>query len=51
MTFLLPHDVGEVEIRARQTGSPMSDQIDGRQYIVLAVSGNDGAELLAYALP
>jgi hypothetical protein len=29
----------------------MSYQIDGRQFIVLAVSGNDGAELLAFALP
>ena len=44
-------DVGEVEMPAKQTGSPMSYQIDGKQYIVLAVSGNDGAELLAYALP
>ena len=35
----------------KQTGSPMSYQIDGKQFIVLAVSGNDGAELLAYALP
>ena len=24
---------------------------DGQQSIVIAVSGNDGAELLAYALP
>ena len=44
-------DVGAVEMPNRQTGSPMSYQIDGRQFIVLAVSGNDGAELLAYALP
>jgi quinoprotein glucose dehydrogenase len=44
-------DVGEVEMPNKQTGSPMSYQIDGKQYIVLAVSGNDGAELLAYALP
>ena len=44
-------DVGEVEIPARQTGSPMSYQIDGKQFIVLAVSGNDGAELIAYTLP
>jgi quinoprotein glucose dehydrogenase len=44
-------DVGAVEMPARQTGSPMTYQIDGKQYIVLAVSGNDGAELLAYALP
>ena len=44
-------DVGAVEMPAKQTGSPMSYQIDGKQFIVLAVSGNDGAELLAYALP
>jgi quinoprotein glucose dehydrogenase len=44
-------DVGAVEMPDKQTGSPMSYQIDGRQYIVLAVSGGDGAELLAYALP
>jgi quinoprotein glucose dehydrogenase len=44
-------DVGAVEMPNKQTGSPMSYQIDGKQYIVVAVSGNDGAELLAYALP
>ena len=44
-------DVGEVEMPAKQTGSPMSYQVGGRQFIVIAVSGNDGAELLAYALP
>jgi quinoprotein glucose dehydrogenase len=44
-------DVGAVEMPNRQTGSPMSYQIDGRQFIVLAVSGNDGAEILAFALP
>ncbi len=44
-------DVGAVEMPNRQTGSPMSYQIDGKQFIVLAVSGNDGAEILAYALP
>jgi quinoprotein glucose dehydrogenase len=44
-------DAGAVEMPNRQTGSPMSYQIDGKQFIVLAVSGNDGAELLAYALP
>ncbi len=44
-------DVGAVEMPAKQTGSPMSYRVDGKQYIVLAVSGNDGAELLAYALP
>jgi quinoprotein glucose dehydrogenase len=44
-------DAGAVDMPARQTGSPMSYQIDGKQYIVLAVSSNEGAELLAYALP
>jgi quinoprotein glucose dehydrogenase len=44
-------DAGAVEMPARQTGSPMTYQVGGKQFIVLAVSGNDGAELLAYALP
>ena len=44
-------DAGAVEMPAKQTGSPMSYQVDGKQFIVIAVSGNDGAELLAYALP
>ena len=44
-------DAGAVEMPAKQTGSPMSYPIDGKQYVVVAVSGNDGAELLAYALP
>jgi quinoprotein glucose dehydrogenase len=44
-------DAGAVDMPNRQTGSPMSYQIDGKQFIVLAVSGNDGAEILAYALP
>ena len=44
-------DAGAVEMPNRQTGSPMSYQIDGKQFIVLAVSGSDGAELLAYAVP
>ena len=44
-------DVGAVEMPAKQTGSPMTYQINGKQYIVLAVSGPDGAEIVAYALP
>ena len=43
--------VGAVEMPAKQTGSPMTYQIDGKQYVVVAVSNSDGAELLAYALP
>jgi quinoprotein glucose dehydrogenase len=48
---LTGEDVGAVEMPSKQTGSPMTYVIDGRQFIVLAVSGSDGAELLAYALP
>ena len=44
-------DAGAVEMPAKQTGSPMTYVVNGKQYIVLAVSGNDGGELLAYALP
>jgi quinoprotein glucose dehydrogenase len=44
-------DAGAVEMPTKQTGSPMTYVVNGKQYIVLAVSGNDGAELLAYALP
>jgi quinoprotein glucose dehydrogenase len=36
---------------AKQTGSPMTYVVNGRQFIVLAVSGVNGAELIAYALP
>jgi quinoprotein glucose dehydrogenase len=45
---------GEVEMPAKQTGSPMTYMHDGKQYIVVAVSqsgANAGAELVAYALP
>ena len=44
-------DAGAVEMPNRQTGSPMTYMIDGKQFIVVAVSGNEGAEILAYALP
>jgi quinoprotein glucose dehydrogenase len=44
-------DVGAVDMPARQTGSPMSYMINGRQFIVVAVTGADGAELIAYSLP
>ena len=44
---------GEVNMPAKQTGSPMSYLHNSKQYIVIAVSGqgNAGAEILAYALP
>ncbi len=44
-------DVGGVEMPDKQTGSPMTYMINGKQYIVVAVSGVDGARLIAYALP
>jgi quinoprotein glucose dehydrogenase len=44
-------DVGAVAMPAKQTGSPMSYMLNGRQYIVVAVSGVSGAELIAYTLP
>ena len=44
-------DVGAVERPEKQTGSPMTFMVNGRQYIVLAVSGANGAELIAYTLP
>ena len=44
-------DVGAVAMPAKQTGSPMSYVLGGRQFVVVAVSGVDGAELIAYALP
>ena len=44
-------DVGAVEMPAKQTGSPMTYLVNGRQYIVVAVSGSEGSELIAYALP
>ena len=43
-------DVGAVEMPDKQTGSPMTYMMNGNRYIVVAVSGVDGAELLAYAL-
>jgi quinoprotein glucose dehydrogenase len=45
--------MGEVNMPAKQTGSPMSYMHNGKQYILIAVTGqaNAGAEILAYALP
>ena len=44
-------DIGAVEMPDKQTGSPMTYMINGKQYIVVAVSGATGAQLIAYALP
>jgi len=44
--------VGEVWMPAPQSGSPMTYRVDGRQYIVVAVSGgNYSGEYLAFSLP
>jgi quinoprotein glucose dehydrogenase len=44
--------VGEVLMPAQQTGSPMTYMHNGRQYIIVAVSGgNYTAEYIAFALP
>ena len=44
-------DAGAVPMPEKQTGSPMTYMVNGRQFIVVAVSGANGAELIAYALP
>ena len=44
--------VGEVLMPAQISGSPMTYSVNGRQYIIVAVSGgNYTAEYIAYALP
>jgi quinoprotein glucose dehydrogenase len=44
--------VGAVWMPAIQSGSPMTYVIDGRQYIVVAISGgNYSGEYLAFSLP
>jgi quinoprotein glucose dehydrogenase len=41
-----------LQLPAPQSGSPMTYMLDGRQYLVIAVSGNDyPGELIAYAVP
>ncbi len=44
----------EVNMPAKQTGSPMTYMYNGKQYIVVAVTTNGsygGGELIAYARP
>jgi quinoprotein glucose dehydrogenase len=44
--------VGEVWMPAPQSGSPMTYRVDGKQYIVIAVSGGPySGEYLAFSLP
>lgn len=45
-------ELGAVRLPAPQTGSPMTYMLDGRQYLVVAVSGRrHSGELLAFRLP
>jgi len=45
-------EVGAVLMPAPQSGSPMTYSVDGRQYMVIAVSGgNFSGEYIAFALP
>jgi quinoprotein glucose dehydrogenase len=45
-------EIGAVFMPAPQTGSPMTYMLDGRQYIVVAISGAGySGELLAFRLP
>ena len=45
-------DAGAVYMPAQQTGSPMTYMLNGKQYIVIAISGAGySGELLALRLP
>jgi len=45
-------EVGAVYMPAPQTGSPMTYQLDGEQYVVVAISGGSySGELVAFKLP
>ena len=45
-------EIGAVWLPAPQSGSPMTYMVDGRQYIIVAVSGgNYSGEYIAFALP
>jgi quinoprotein glucose dehydrogenase len=44
--------LGQVWMPAPQSGSPMTYSVDGKQYIVVAVSGGPySGEYLAFSLP
>ena len=45
-------EVGNVLMPAGQSGSPMTYMVNGKQYIIVAVSGGDySGEYICYALP
>lgn len=43
--------IAEIDLGGNVTGGPMSYSIDGRQFIVVAVGGQQGHEFVAVALP
>ena len=45
-------ELAALQLPAPQSGSPMTYMVEGRQYLVIAVSGNDyPGELIAYRVP
>ncbi len=45
-------EVGAVYMEAPESGSPMTYELNGRQYVVVAVSGfGHSGEYIAFALP
>jgi quinoprotein glucose dehydrogenase len=45
-------ELGAVAMPGAQTGSPMTYMLDGKQYVVVAVSGGPySGEYLAFSLP
>jgi quinoprotein glucose dehydrogenase len=45
-------ELAALQLPAPQSGSPMTYMLDGKQYLVIAVSGQDHpGELIAFALP
>jgi quinoprotein glucose dehydrogenase len=45
-------ELAALRLPAPQSGSPMTYMLNGRQFLVIAVSANDHpGELVAYALP
>jgi quinoprotein glucose dehydrogenase len=45
-------EVGSLYLPAQQSGSPMTYMVDGKQYIVVAVSGGAySGEYIAFTLP
>jgi len=45
-------ELGTIVMPAPQTGSPMTYMLGGKQYLVLAISGNGfGGELIAFRVP